>query len=175
MKIKKDHAAGALPQREYCQMVLSKKQPTRKEVTDPNEKKIPYKVPKEEHRKVFEGVIQREIRQYLEHLGFFVFKASAHNLVGSGDKAAFAPTKNGIPDLIALHAGQFWAIEVKRAHKNVKISTTQLRVMQEIRDKGGHAFACHSLAFVKEYMALVTFNKEVRTSWPLTQGEVYAC
>lgn len=171
MKTKKDLAEGALPLRDYCKNVLAKKQPTRKQVTAPNDKKLKYPVPNDELRDVDEKVIQREIRQYLEsHLGFFIFKASAQNIVASGDTLIFAPMKNGIPDLIGLKNGEYWAIEVKAASKSAKISTSQIRVMEEIRAKGGHAFAAHSLGMVMAYIRVVTLDPSARLSWPIYKG-----
>jgi Holliday junction resolvase len=174
MKKRRDIAEGALPPKEYRASVLEKKRPTLKEVTSPNEKDLPYRVPKNEQRTVHEKVIQREIRQFLERKGFFVFKSSAQNRVGSKENERWASCKKGIPDLIGLYQGEFWAIEVKRAYDDVKISTTQLQVMQEIRDKGGHAFACHSVAYVTEYLTVIAFDKNARTNWQITQGIVNA-
>lgn len=170
MKIKRDPFEGALLPGEYRKKVLAEKRPTLKEVTEPNEKKIKYPVPDEELRGVDEDVIQLEIRHYLERQGFFVFKASAQNVVKAGDSLRFAPLKKGIPDLICLKNGEYWGIEVKAASKSAKISTSQIRIMEEIRAKGGHAFAAHSVGVVMAYILVVTLNPNARLSWPIYKG-----
>lgn len=47
--------------------------------------------------------------------------------------------KNGVPDIVGCHKGQFFSIEVKR--EGMKPTPIQERRMAEIRKAGGMAFA----------------------------------
>ena len=49
----------------------------------------------------------------------------------------------GLPDVMVLHAGQLYAIELKTETGHP--TETQLRVIDTIRAAGGHAVVCHGL------------------------------
>jgi hypothetical protein len=49
----------------------------------------------------------------------------------------------GVPDVIAIHRGQVFAIELKTEHG--KATEGQLRAIEEIRAAGGHAEVCYGL------------------------------
>jgi hypothetical protein len=49
----------------------------------------------------------------------------------------------GVPDVIAVHRGQVYAIELKTEHG--KATEGQLQAIEEIRAAGGHAQICYGL------------------------------
>jgi len=49
----------------------------------------------------------------------------------------------GVPDVIAIHRGQIYAIELKC--EDGRASDTQLQAIEDIRAAGGHAEICHGL------------------------------
>jgi hypothetical protein len=49
----------------------------------------------------------------------------------------------GVPDVIALHRGHVYAIEIKTEHG--KAIADQLQAIEDIRAAGGHAQICHGL------------------------------
>jgi hypothetical protein len=49
----------------------------------------------------------------------------------------------GVPDVVAVHRGQVYAIELKTEHG--KATEGQLQAIEAIRAAGGHAQICHGL------------------------------
>ena len=49
----------------------------------------------------------------------------------------------GVPDIIAIHRGHVFALELKTEHG--KATEGQLQAIEEIRAAGGHAQICHGL------------------------------
>jgi hypothetical protein len=49
----------------------------------------------------------------------------------------------GVPDIIAIHRGHVFALELKTEHG--KATEGQLRAIEDIRAAGGHAQICHGL------------------------------
>jgi hypothetical protein len=49
----------------------------------------------------------------------------------------------GVPDVIAIHRGQVFAIELKAEHG--RATDDQLHAIEDIRAAGGHAQICHGL------------------------------
>jgi hypothetical protein len=95
-----------------------------------------------------EDAIQRAV---FEHLavrgarGVFAFHPAnggyrrpveAARLKGLGVRA-------GVPDIIAIHRGHVYALELKTVHG--KATEGQLQAIEDIRAAGGHAQICHGL------------------------------
>lgn len=167
MKKRRDIAEGALPPKEYRASVLAKKRQTLKQATESKAPIEMHVAPKAERRRVKEQKIQGEILRYLESSGFFAFKASAINFVSKGDSGQFVPTKAGIPDIIALKNGEFFAFEVKRACAGAKVRPEQISVMQYIRKLGGHAFCVHGVKCVLDYLTIYAVMPEIRLDQPI--------
>ena len=49
----------------------------------------------------------------------------------------------GVPDVIAFHRGQVYAIELKT--KGGRVTDAQLQAIEDIRAAGGHAQICQGL------------------------------
>jgi hypothetical protein len=49
----------------------------------------------------------------------------------------------GVPDVVAFHRGQVYAIELKR--EGGRATDAQLQAIEDIRAAGGHAQVCHGL------------------------------
>jgi hypothetical protein len=49
----------------------------------------------------------------------------------------------GVPDLIAIHRGQVYAIELKR--EGGRVTDGQIQAIEDIRAAGGHAQVCYGL------------------------------
>jgi hypothetical protein len=49
----------------------------------------------------------------------------------------------GVPDVIAIHRGEVFALEIKT--ENGKATTAQLQAIKDMRRAGGHAEVCHGL------------------------------
>jgi Holliday junction resolvase len=171
MKKRRDIAEGALPPKEYRASVLAKKRQTLKQATESKKPVEKHVAPKEERRKVKEQKIQGEILRYLESSGFFAFKASAINFVSKGDSGQFVPTKAGIPDIIALKNGEFFAFEVKRACAGASVRPEQISTMEYIRKLGGHAFCVHSVMCVARYLITYAITPEIRLLKPIFRRE----
>lgn len=50
----------------------------------------------------------------------------------------------GLPDLIALHEGRFYAFEVKDPRRPAPVTPLQINTLAEIDRHGGHAWVIHS-------------------------------
>lgn len=81
-----------------------------------------------------EAVIQRQIIEYIEKLGFYVVKIIQCN-------------KNGFPDLMVLYAGSVIFIEVKSA--TGKLSELQKYRIQQLSDLGYTTIITQSLTHFK--------------------------
>jgi hypothetical protein len=51
----------------------------------------------------------------------------------------------GVPDVIAIHRGQVYAVELKR--EGGRATDAQLQAIEDIRDAGGHAQVCYGLDY----------------------------
>lgn len=110
-----------------------------------------------------ENAIQRAVFQHLRSRGapgVFAFHPAnggfrrpieAKILKGCGVLA-------GVPDIIALHNGNFYAIELKAMKGRPTVA--QLECIDAIRNAGGHAVVCHGLDEALR----------VLESWGLLQG-----
>ena len=49
----------------------------------------------------------------------------------------------GVPDVIAIHRGEVFAIELKS--ESSRATATQLQAIRDIRRAGGHAEICHGI------------------------------
>jgi hypothetical protein len=68
--------------------------------------------------------------------------------------------KAGVPDLIAVHRGQVFALEIKT--ENGRATDAQVQAIADIRGAGGHAEICHGLdAAIKQL-----------EDWQLLRGRV---
>ena len=95
-----------------------------------------------------EDAIQRAVFEHLavrDARGLFAFHPAnggyrrpveAARLKGLGVRA-------GVPDVIAIHCGQVYAIELKS--EGGRATNTQLQAIEDIRAAGGHAQICHGL------------------------------
>lgn len=85
-----------------------------------------------------ESRIQKKILDYLnslEHSYFFKYQSSIY-------------TPAGIPDVIGVYEGKFFAFEIK--NEKGKTSKLQEYVIQQLREAGGEAYVVHSVSEVKQ-------------------------
>ena len=71
---------------------------------------------------------KQEVKRFLDEIGAWHFSPL---MSGYG--------KAGIPDIVALHKGRFYGLEVKREGKGP--TTLQMRRINEITRAGGYAWA----------------------------------
>ena len=85
-----------------------------------------------------ESQIQKKILDYLQKEGYSAFKVVASN-------------RNGVSDIIACSKdGEFIAIEVKSKGKLKNVTKLQQLYIDEVNERGGHAFVADSVEMVKE-------------------------
>jgi hypothetical protein len=95
-----------------------------------------------------EAAIQRAIFTHLRTRaapGVFAFhvpnggyrlRVEAARLKGLG-------VRPGVPDVVAIHRGQVYAIELKR--DGGRVTDAQIQAIEDIRAAGGHAQVCYGL------------------------------
>ncbi len=86
-----------------------------------------------------EGQIQKEVKQYLQWTGWFVFKN--HQTLGS---------YKGIADLTAMKKGRTLWIEIKRPKG--KLSVHQEKFKADIEKCGGEYLVIRSLDEIREWV-----------------------
>ena len=86
-----------------------------------------------------EGQIQKEVKQYLQWTGWFVFKN--HQTLGS---------YKGISDLTAMKKGRTLWIEIKRPKG--KLSQHQENFKDHVEKCGGEYLVIHSLEEIREWV-----------------------
>lgn len=94
-----------------------------------------------------EQVLQRSIIQYLESQGAWVIKT-------------IATSKRGCPDLVAVIAGRFVAIEVKAPGKLSTVTPIQNHQLKRIVSAGGVAIAVDNLQDVKNCVEALVCSHE---------------
>jgi hypothetical protein len=87
-----------------------------------------------------EAEVTREVKRYLDSLTCcWYFKVHGGPLQLAG-----------VPDIVGVHRGRFFAIELKEENPNGRKSTRlQEKRMQDIRDAGGIAFLARSVSDVQ--------------------------
>jgi len=154
---------GAKPFNEYAKAVL--KRPANKKLATGKTTTTKIPIPDSDYRTVPEKKVQAEILDWLRGRGWWVYKAKAVNLVGSGDDARLAVTDRGVPDILAVSpAGRFYGIEVKAASATAKTDQHQIRQITRLRELGVSAFFAHSVQVVDDYLA---YEERGGSSWPL--------
>jgi len=100
-------------------------------------------------RWLHEDAIQRAVFEHIAlrgAAGLFAFHPAnggyRHSVEAARMKGLGA--RPGVPDLIAIHRGQVFAIELKADHG--RATDAQLQAIEDIRAAGGHAQICHGLA-----------------------------
>lgn len=97
-----------------------------------------------------ESQIQREIIEYLQMNGVFVWRQQTigirgRTLVGAG-------AMRGVADVLGCYKGKLLAIEVKRPGKSP--SKNQLTFIRTVIAEGGLAMCAHSVQEVAEFLGL---------------------
>ncbi len=96
--------------------------------------------------KIPESQLQREIKEYLQWNGWFVYKN--HQSLGS---------YRGLFDLTAIKNGRVVWIEVKKPKG--KVSPLQQQFLEDIKQHGGECFVAKGINDVEAYLMAETEGK----------------
>lgn len=105
-----------------------------------------HKLPPPYHRPIGSGVLERDIlaavRQILLRRRIWHKRIdNSGKIIGGGENKTIIPgSHTGLPDLIAIQAGQFVGIEVKRP--GGRLTALQLQTLLDIQAAGGSACVC---------------------------------
>jgi Holliday junction resolvase len=145
MSTKRDLFEGALNSSDYFKSANNvKRRKYLKETIESSIKGVSVYVPPHHRNNKSEQETQGIILNYLRRMGAYAHKTKALNLVGSGDDMHLANTEVGVPDILCCFKGVFLALEVKAASTSAKVSGDQLRLIGDIRARGGFAFVIYS-------------------------------
>ena len=99
-------------------------------------------------RWLHEDAIQRAVFEHLAVRGvprLFAFHPAngGYRLPVEAGRLKGLGVRPGVPDVVAVHRGQVYAIELKR--EGGRATDAQLQAIEEIRAAGGQAQICHGL------------------------------
>jgi VRR-NUC domain len=97
-----------------------------------------------------EAVIQRAIFTHLRMRavpGVFAFHVpnGGYRLPVEAARLKGLGVRPGVPDVVGIHCGQVFAIELKT--EGGRATDAQLQAIEDIRRAGGHAQVCHGLDY----------------------------
>jgi len=99
------------------------------------------------NRPLTEAEIQRQILDFLVHIGVFCWRNNSVGVYDPAKKVYRRRTSrhqiNGVPDILGIMHGRFLAIEVKR--HDGKVSEDQRRFIAKMNTEGGVSFVARSL------------------------------